>query len=89
MQPSFNTVVSRNEIDTNLINKLAAKTKQETETKNLFVESSKKKKKTLLEQEEEQYWTGPEAKCEVQTHLQVTSKMRIKVRLDDVPPPHD
>jgi hypothetical protein len=43
----------------------------------------------LLEQEEEQYWTGPEAKWEVQTHLQVTSKMRIKVRLDDVPPPHD
>jgi hypothetical protein len=45
MQPSFNTVVSRNEIDTNLISKLAAKTKQETETKNLFVESRKKKKK--------------------------------------------
>jgi hypothetical protein len=41
MQPSFNTVVSRNEIDTNLISKLAAKTKQETETKKLFVESRK------------------------------------------------
>jgi hypothetical protein len=88
MQPSFNTVVSRNEIETNLISKLAAKTKQETETKKTFC-GIQKKTTALLEQEEEQYWTGPEAKCEVQAHLQVTSKMRIKVRLDDVPPPHD
>jgi hypothetical protein len=42
MQPIFNTVVSRNKIDTNLISKLAAKAKQETETKKLFVESRKK-----------------------------------------------
>jgi hypothetical protein len=42
MQPSFNTVVSRNEIDTNLISKLAAKTKQETETKKLFCGIQKK-----------------------------------------------
>jgi hypothetical protein len=88
MQPSFNTVVSRNEIETYLISKLAAKTKRRNRDNFLFWWNPEKTT-ALLEQEEEQYWTGPESKCEVQTHLQATSKMRIKVRLDDAPPPHD
>jgi hypothetical protein len=63
--------------------------KQNKKQKQIFFLWNPDKTTALLEQEEEQYRTGPEAKCEVQTHLQVTSKMRIKVRLDDVPPPHD